>query len=97
MKSNINQSNNKVDFIQNKVKYVTPNNSSPNPLHWDNDKIITEKRCLYCIEPMSKHPSNPCKEKYLNYKEPEIRTLLLKKISPPVRNQIPLGAPQSPP
>ena len=87
----------KVDFIKNKVKYITINNSSPNPLFWDNSKLLEEKRCLYCTEFIGKHSLPVCKEKYLNYSPPEIRTLFSKSIIPLSRTQWPTGSPQSPP
>jgi len=99
--NNDNKSNNnkkqEIDFTQNKVKYITINNSSTNPLYWDNTKILDEKRCLYCTELMSKHSTPTCKENYPNYSAPEIRTLLSKSITPPTRTSMPTGTPQSPP
>ena len=83
------------DFSLVPVAFLKPNNNSTNPLEWDYSKLNLEKRCHYCASVMQ--PNHPCQSKYPNYFPPEVRTLLLKNLSIPVRTVKPSGPPHATP
>ena len=87
----------KADFTITRVKFLKTDNSSSNPLLWDDEKLKEEKRCFYCSKFLKEHESSkPCKEKFSNYFSREVRHLLFKNISPPVRNSRPIGEAKHP-
>ena len=92
------QSNeNKIDFTSNRVKFMKTDNSSTNPLLWDDEKLKDEKRCFYCTKHLKEHdPNMPCKEKFQNYFSKEVRHLLFKNLTPPVRSSKPTGEAKHP-
>ena len=87
-----NFSEEKPNFAISRVKFVKIDNSSTNPLLWDDDKSKEEKRCFYCAKHLKEHDaSKPCKNTHQNYFSREVRNLLMKNINPPVRNSRPTG------
>jgi sporulation protein YlmC with PRC-barrel domain len=84
-----------IDYTLNKVKYIPFDNNNNNPLYWDNLKLVRERKCVYCAQPMN--ADHPCKSRYPFYNCAEVRTLLIKGISVPQRSGSPGGPPLSPP
>jgi hypothetical protein len=93
---NANTNNAPKDFTRNKVKFSKADDNSARPLDWSNNKLLAEKRCLYCAEHMHGHASPSCKEKYEYYGSLEVRTLLRAGVVVPGRGSVPTGPPISP-